>query len=180
DTPIDWLSLSSDNQKKLYPDILARVKSVKVQLADIAKKLEATGVVSHYYIEYNNDHKSIIKFADSFDIDMIIMGTKGASGLKEMFVGSLAQKIVRLSHCPVLAVEQAPADFDLDHVVLASDMSFEGLNGFTKAINLMRQLDTKVHLVFINTPVTFTDTDTLNKKWLRYREEAKDQDIEFS
>ena len=104
DVPVDWMALGNQNQQNLYPDITAKVKAVNVKLAELVKQLEDNGVTAHFYLEYNSDHKAIIKFSESLKIDMIIMGTKGASGLKEFFIGSLSQKIVRLAECPVLVV----------------------------------------------------------------------------
>lgn len=46
----------------------------------------------------------IIRYAKQNDIDMIVMGTHGLSGLAQMLMGSVAEKVVRKSPCPVLTV----------------------------------------------------------------------------
>ncbi len=46
----------------------------------------------------------IIKAARDFDIDLIIMGTHGRSGISHMLIGSVAEKVVRKAPCPVLTV----------------------------------------------------------------------------
>lgn len=46
----------------------------------------------------------IIRYAKQNDIDMIVMGTHGHSGLAHMLMGSVAEKVVRKSPCPVLTV----------------------------------------------------------------------------
>jgi nucleotide-binding universal stress UspA family protein len=46
----------------------------------------------------------IIKAARDYDIDLIIMGTRGRSGVSHMLIGSVAEKVVRKASCPVLTV----------------------------------------------------------------------------
>ena len=46
----------------------------------------------------------IIRYAKEKDIDMIVMGTHGRSGLVHMLMGSVAEKVVRKAPCPVLTV----------------------------------------------------------------------------
>jgi nucleotide-binding universal stress UspA family protein len=48
--------------------------------------------------------QSIIKTASDIDADLIIMGTHGASGFREFFIGSSAQKVVKIASCPVLTI----------------------------------------------------------------------------
>ena len=48
--------------------------------------------------------QSIIRTASDNDVDMIIMGSHGASGIREFFIGSTAQKVIKISSCPVLTI----------------------------------------------------------------------------
>jgi nucleotide-binding universal stress UspA family protein len=44
----------------------------------------------------------IVDFADEENIDLIVVGTKGRSGLKKLLLGSVASGIVKYAHCPVM------------------------------------------------------------------------------
>jgi nucleotide-binding universal stress UspA family protein len=44
----------------------------------------------------------IVDFADKENIDLIVVGTKGRSGLKKLLLGSVASGIVKYAHCPVI------------------------------------------------------------------------------
>lgn len=48
--------------------------------------------------------QSITNTAAEIDADLIIMGTHGVSGFREFFIGSTAQKVVKISSCPVLTI----------------------------------------------------------------------------
>jgi hypothetical protein len=45
----------------------------------------------------------IIETAGSMDVDIIIMGTHGRTGLSHTLMGSIAEKVARLAPCPVLS-----------------------------------------------------------------------------
>ena len=53
----------------------------------------------------------IIRYAHDNEIDIIVMGTHGYSGLTHMLMGSIAEKVVRKSPCPVLTVHPEEHEF---------------------------------------------------------------------
>ncbi len=53
----------------------------------------------------------IIGYARERQIDMIVMGTHGRSGLRHVLLGSVVEKVVRKSPCPVLTIRQPGRDF---------------------------------------------------------------------
>lgn len=48
---------------------------------------------------------NIAKYAGEHGFDLIVMGTRGLSNLKEMLLGSVSNKIIRMAHCPVTVVK---------------------------------------------------------------------------
>ena len=67
------------------------------------KGIQLTGNVIKGEIEY-----VVAQMVDEFDIDLVIMGTQGSSGLKEVFIGSMTNNIIKHTNIPVLAI---PSDF---------------------------------------------------------------------
>lgn len=53
----------------------------------------------------------IIQYAKTHDIDMIVMGTHGRTGLKHLLMGSVAERVVRQAPCPVLSVRHPEHEF---------------------------------------------------------------------
>ena len=82
------------------------------------------------YLEDLTIHESVkadISFSEikdacrEHDIDLIIMGSHGSSGIREMFIGSNAEKVVRNSDVPVLVIKNNHDDFEINDFVFASD-----------------------------------------------------------
>jgi nucleotide-binding universal stress UspA family protein len=53
----------------------------------------------------------IISIAKGNNVDMIVMGTHGRTGLAHIMIGSVSEKVVRKAHCPVLTVRQSGHKF---------------------------------------------------------------------
>ena len=47
----------------------------------------------------------IVDYADKLDVDLIIVGTRGRSGLKRMLLGSVASEVVKYADCPILIIK---------------------------------------------------------------------------
>ncbi|MFK7818718.1 MAG: universal stress protein [Planctomycetaceae bacterium] len=53
----------------------------------------------------------IVQFAKAKNIDLIVMGTHGRTGLKHMILGSVAERVVRKAACPVLTIQHPEHGF---------------------------------------------------------------------
>ena len=53
----------------------------------------------------------IIRYAKDHEIDIIVMGTHGRTGVGHMLMGSVAEKVVRKAPCPVLTVRHPDHEF---------------------------------------------------------------------
>jgi nucleotide-binding universal stress UspA family protein len=59
--------------------------------------------------ELINSHRPvdyvIMEYAEQEKMDLIVMGTRGHSGLKDLLLGSLASSVITYAHCPVMVVK---------------------------------------------------------------------------
>ena len=55
-------------------------------------------------VEAGIPYATILDIAEREDVDLIVMGTHGRSGLSRFFLGSVTEKVVRHAHCPVLTI----------------------------------------------------------------------------
>lgn len=59
-------------------------------------------------VRFGNPASEIKKFAEEEQVDLVVIATHGRTGLEHMVMGSVAEKVVRLSNIPVLAVKPHP------------------------------------------------------------------------
>lgn len=92
-------------------------------------------------------------------IDLVVMGTQGASGLKELFFGSNTEKIVRYSRVPVIAVPKGATVDSISNIVFPVDPSLctEKLVQEIKEVQFFFRA--KLHILWINTPHFFKSDD---------------------
>ncbi|WP_432412035.1 universal stress protein [Rasiella sp. SM2506] len=96
------------------------------------------------------------------NIDLIVMGSHGTSGFKEMFIGSNAEKVVRTSEIPVLVIKNEYDIFDIKDFVFATDFSEECRKPFNQAQKFAKDVGAKIHLLFVNTPNDFKTNTEIN------------------
>lgn len=109
-------------------------------------------------IQFEMAFDGIVKTAEVQNIDLIVMGSHGANGFQEMFIGSNTEKVVRNSEVPVLVVKREEPEFKADKFVFASDFSEEAKKPFERALSFAKEFGSKLHLVNINTPNNFKST----------------------
>ena len=59
-------------------------------------------------VVFGSPAKAIVDYAGTRDIDLIVMGTHGRGGMAHLFIGSVAERVVRTASCPVLTVREDP------------------------------------------------------------------------
>lgn len=100
----------------------------------------------------------IIDESKKHGIDLIVMGSKGTSGLEEMLVGSNTEKVVRNSDVPVLVIKEEPKDFKIENIVFASNFNFNNRVAFQKILDFCAIFNAQLHLLKINTIHNFETT----------------------
>ena len=72
--------------------------------ADLQAKKEGINIKKEVIEESDTVEKAIIDYAKKNNIDVIVIGTTGMSAVEEIFVGSVANKVIHHAHCPVFAI----------------------------------------------------------------------------
>ena len=117
------------------------------------------GIEVHTKILFYKAFDGIKDEAKSLNIDLIIMGSKGATGLKEVFIGSNTEKVVRCADVPVLVIKEPLVNFTLNNMVFASDFNSIGKKTFQKVLDFARFFNAKIYLLYVNTIHNFETTE---------------------
>ncbi len=141
-------------------------KNGEIEFVALKEKYKSEGehVEVDEKVEFGAVSSTILNYVDMHSIDLVIMGSHGANGLREVVIGSNAEKIVRRSPVPVLVIKNHFKD-EIKNIVFPNTFEEEGQeNLMEKLKELQHFFQAKLHLVFINTPSNFLtqeDADSL-------------------
>ena len=90
---------------------LARLKQARKSLTAFARKEIPAELARECVVHFGVPFEEIVKTAKELDTDLIVIGTHGHTGLKHLFLGSTAERVVRLAPCPVLTVREQEHEF---------------------------------------------------------------------
>lgn len=156
---IDALSSHSD-----LPEAMFYMKLARKRFDDVAKKPFLKNVKVHEIVKFHQAFDGIIDTCKEYKIDLIVMGSHGVSGFKEMFIGSNTEKVVRTSDIPVLVIKNYHKIFRVKNFVYASDFTHENKIPFKKAVNFAKLVNATMHLLMVNTPNKFSTTDEADSR----------------
>jgi nucleotide-binding universal stress UspA family protein len=126
---------------------LAEIRFKNFLQKDYLEGVKVVPIIKHYKV-----FSEINAIAKEVSADFILMGSHGASGLKEFFIGSNTEKVIRYAETPVLVVKSELNDVDFSDVVFATDFSEESIPAYKKMLVSLAFLNAKIHLLYINLP----------------------------
>jgi nucleotide-binding universal stress UspA family protein len=149
------LSFEEETLNELRSNAVKQFGKMKSELASLPLVTE---------VLYGSPAVVIVDYIKEKEIELVVMGTKGASGLKELLIGSNAEKIVRNSSCPVITVRKEVSPKSIRNIVVPNSLEPEQEVLVTRLKQLQQMLKATLHIVWINTPANFTpDNITLVK-----------------
>src|SRR5690554_6019559 len=162
------------NQSKEVFEAMYYMRLAEKQFADLLSKEYLKGVkVSesvHNYINFNE----INDIAKEMNIDLIVMGSHGTTGMKEVFVGSNTEKVVRTSEIPVLVIKHRSENFNPKSGIFACDFLENSIEPFKRAKRIFDMLDINMELLYINLAGDFRSTREIEKRILKFLTDAND------
>lgn len=109
----------------------------------------------HFKIIHGDVFEGIEQVVKNNQITLVIMGTSGTTGMEEIFIGSNAEKVIRNSPVPVLALRKASDIKSIKKILLPSDLSLNHADFIDKIKELQDFFDAHLDILLINTPYDF-------------------------
>lgn len=122
-------------------------------------------------VNYGFAVDNIVSTAKEKNAGLIIMGTKGASGLKEVLIGSNAASVLEKAPCPVLVIPENAQFKNLDKIVFATDFRNSDFYSIAALAEIAALFNSEIMIVHVSqvTPTGDYESDLL--QW--FREELK-------
>ncbi|MBN3581772.1 universal stress protein [Algoriphagus aestuarii] len=115
-------------------------------------------------IKLGNAFKSISESIVEENPDLVVMGSKGSSGMEEVLIGSNTEKVVRTATCPVITVKTSTDPGSLKKIVFASDFKEDNDEIAKRMKNLQGLFNAQLYFVVVNTPANFETTrESINR-----------------
>lgn len=153
----------SDNIEQVY--IMKLMETTRNRMAHLKSLASASGVHVIDQVDVDTNIFSKIKnIINNEQIDLVVMGSKGSSGLDEILVGSNTERVVRLANCPVLTVKNRHENFQVRNIVFASNFNDEASRILNYVVEFQNLFGAQLHLLYVNTPGGFESTARIREK----------------
>lgn len=150
------------------PETMLFIKKANEMLDEVSSRPYLDGISITEIVKIDKPIHGISQVSKEHDVDLIIMGSHGSSGIEELLIGSNTEKVVRNSEIPVLVIKKDITNFNTSNIIFASDFSDETRKPFKKFINLSIFFEAKIHLVTICTPNSFKTTHAAEKAMSKF------------
>jgi nucleotide-binding universal stress UspA family protein len=165
--PSDWDSMPVEAQQK-YPEIETLLVEAEIKLDKFASGPMFKNLNVSTFVYSGVPYNQIVQFARTYKMDLIVMGAHGAGETAGLFVGSTAQRVIRMAHCPVLSVKKEYAPKSLKNIVFPSDFE-EDVGLLVNSIKgLANSLEADISFLYVNTPLNFSDTSSTERRMLDF------------
>lgn len=167
--PVNMSGPMGETRSNDLPEALGFMKLAKKRFTEILARPYLKGIKVHEIVEFHQAFDGIMETSKEHGCDFIIMGSKGASGFKEIFIGSNTEKVVRTSEVPVLVIKENRPNFTVKDFVFATNLDSTNKKTLEKVVNFARLMDARLHLLYINTAnefITSKDTDNYLEKYV--------------
>ena len=173
----------------LNPDYLVNqqyladlLKQASAQLVDLKCRAEGRGIAVTTRVATGIPSEEVISAAREEDSDLIVVGTRGKTGLAHILLGSTAERVIRGAPCPVLSVRTDSADLEdervlarpvrLERILVPVDFSDCSLDALEYAVVVAQQAKASLMLLHVLEPVSYGLDFTLSH--MRTREHVRE------
>jgi nucleotide-binding universal stress UspA family protein len=142
------------------------LKNASSQLVDLKGRAERRGMAVTTRVATGIPSEEVITAARAEDSDLIVVGTRGKTGLAHVLLGSTAERVIRGAPCPVLTVRMEPADtkqeegalsrpVTLERILVPVDFSACSLDALEYAVVVAQQAKASLMLLHVLEPVSY-------------------------
>jgi nucleotide-binding universal stress UspA family protein len=120
-------------------------------LNELVSKATHAGLEASPLLVFDKGNEQIEHYISPLQIDLIVMGSHGASGIRELVIGSKTQRVVRHSPVPVLVVKHCGSkEFEIKNIVYASTFQGSDDHALTLVTDFANLWKATLHVLFIS------------------------------
>jgi nucleotide-binding universal stress UspA family protein len=119
---------------------------------EAGKTLATLGVEYETDVLQGNPAPTITDYAEQYEFDLVVMATRGREGVSRHLLGSVSEKVVRLSSVPVLTARMQPDEqlsYPYEDILVPTDGSSAARHAATQTLSLAKSLGATVHVLSV-------------------------------
>jgi len=167
-------------QSGSVPEVMFFIQKTKERFEEVKSQDFLKGIPVTEAVQFERAFEGVIKASKVHNIDLVVMGSHGTSGVRGFFVGSNTEKVVRSSDIPVLVVKRELNIGKINTIVFASDFSEEAKKPFEEAVLFAKSFGAKINLLLVNTVGRFLSTEESDRKTSLFLESFNLSDLDYS
>lgn len=152
--PVRSTFMSTYAKRSLYNAKMEKIALERLQLLKIKLAGECCDTPVQTIVGCSPITDSILNFAEQNSIDLIVMGTMGANGIKKVILGSIASRIAEESQIPVLLIPENFEWKEPERIVFATNYDSSDLKAINLSIELAKVYKSRVILVHVFKPTS--------------------------
>ena len=129
-------------------------RSATARLSKLVTEKVDEWITANDEVRFGRAYKIICETAEKQKADLIVIGTHGFTGLRHLFLGSTAERVIRHAPCSVLVVRKqtgrnAKPFFKPKKILVPTDFSKLSAQAHQSAVALARQYQSQLHLLYV-------------------------------
>ncbi len=166
--------VTRDESKEVF-EAMYYMKLAEKRFDEFLDKVYLEGVKVTDTVHNYKNFSELNDLAQEFHADLIVMGSHGRSGLKEVFVGSNTEKVVRTSEIPVLVIKHRAEIFNPQFGIFACDFLEDSIGPYKRAQKMFDALGIKMQMLYVNLAGDFRSTREIEKRILNFLKKAGEE-----
>lgn len=122
---------------------------IKAMLDTLVHKAESAGLSARPLLVLNKGNDKIENYIESLGINLVVMGSHGATGIRERILGSQTQRVVRHSTAPVLVIKHKPERKGFKNILFATTFHENPAATIEPVVKLASAYTGKIHLLYV-------------------------------
>jgi nucleotide-binding universal stress UspA family protein len=175
DTMGGGMDSAPDFQEQVF--YMEMIEARKKQFQELEQRYAGSKFSFSTKLVLGNVFKSISHAIQDEGADLVIMGSKGTSGLEEVLIGSNTEKVVRNASCPVITIKADTPIHQLKKIVFASDFRESDDEVAIRIKRMQAIFDAEFYFVVVNTPGNFETTRESIARIRKFVEKHKFENI---
>ncbi len=147
--------------------ILELHRANEKRLKELIAKHAHGDIPVYPFIELDDLDEGVNHFAERLNCDLVVMGTSGENTMTEYFEGNHTERVIRITHIPVLTIRKPIQNFDVKNIVFATDLKTVAKEGVDQIERFATFFGATVHMVHVSN----NDSERVRKAMEAFAEE---------